>query len=85
MDALLIEAEAEKRIEQSSAPDLGHVVCNFRHGILTLYGVVPNFHARYIAQKLVQGIEGIAVIDNQLVVSAKKRSPAIGSKIDVRQ
>ena len=62
MDALPIEAEAEKHIEQSSVPDLGHVVCSFRHGILTLYGFVPNFHARYVAQKLVQEIEGIAVM-----------------------
>ena len=78
MDALPIEAEAEKRIAQSSVPDLIHVVCSFRHGILTLYGVVPNFHARHVAQQLVQEIEGITVIDNQLVVSTKKTSTVIG-------
>jgi hypothetical protein len=80
MDALLIEAEAEKRIEQSSVPDLGHVLCRFRHGILTLYGVVPNFHARYVAQELVQEIKGIEVIDNQLVVSPKKATSVLVSE-----
>ena len=78
MDALLIEAEAEKRIAQSSVPDLSQVVCSFRHGILTLYGVVPNLLARYVAQQLVREIEGITVIDNQLVVSTKETSTVIG-------
>lgn len=58
---------------KSSESGLKHVLLH-HHGILTLYGVVPNF--RYVAQKLVQEIDGIAVIDNQLVVSA----PMIGSQ-----
>ena len=73
-NARLIEAEAEKCMEQSLYPELRRILCNFRHGILTLYGVVSNFRVRQIAQDLVQGIEGIEVIDNQLAVAPKQAS-----------
>jgi hypothetical protein len=71
---LLIEAEAERRLQQSLYPEMRCVLCSFRHGILTLYGVVPTFHVRQIAQELVQGLEGIEIIDDQLVVKAKEES-----------
>jgi hypothetical protein len=71
----LIEEEAEKRMQQSLYPELRRVLCNYRHGILTLYGVVSSFHVRQIAQELVQDLEGIEIIDNQLVVEEKKVSP----------
>jgi len=76
----LIEVEAERRLQQSLYPELRRILCNFRHGILTLYGVVSSFHVRQIAQELVQGLEGIEIIDNQLVVTAKEGSatPANG-------
>jgi hypothetical protein len=70
-----IEADADMRLQQSLYPELRRVLCNYRHGILTLYGVVSSFHVRQIAQELVQGLEGIEVIDNQLVVAEKKASP----------
>lgn len=76
--ARLIEEEANKRIQQSLYPQLKKTVCTFRHGILTLYGVVSSFHVRQIAQELIQGIPGIEIIDNQLVVATKKSSPATG-------
>jgi osmotically-inducible protein OsmY len=71
----LIEEEADKRLQQSLYPELRRVLCNYRRGILTLYGVVSSFHVRQIAQELVQGLEGIEIIDNQLVVAEKKASP----------
>jgi len=75
-NARRIEAEAEKCLGQSLYPELKRVRFDFRHGILTLYGVVSNFHARQIAQELMQGIEGIQIIDNQLLIStpAKQKS-----------
>ena len=84
VDGRLIEEEAERRLQQSLYPELRRVLCNFRHGILTLYGVVSNFHVRQIAQELVQGLEGIEIIDNQLVVTAKEASatPADGGMAD---
>src|SRR5690349_19849146 len=57
----LIEEEADKRLQQSLYPELRRILCNYRHGILTLYGVVSSFHVRQIAQELVQGLEGIEV------------------------
>src|SRR6266446_7369398 len=77
----LIEEEADKRLRQSLYPELRRVLCNYRHGIMTLYGVVSSFHVRQIAQELVQGLEGIEIIDNQLVVATKKASPVSGSEV----
>jgi hypothetical protein len=73
-DARLIEAEAEKRLQQSQYPEIRGVLCKFRHGTLTLNGVVPTFHVRQIAQELVQGLERVQILDNQLVVKARKGS-----------
>ena len=66
----LIEAEAEMRLQQSLYPEKQRVLCSFRHGILTLYGVVSTFHVRQIAQELVQGIKGVDFVNNRLVVQA---------------
>ena len=77
----LIEEEADKRLRQSLYPELRRVLCNYRHGIMTLYGVVSSFHVRQIAQELVQGLEGIEIIDNQLVVAEKKVSPISSSGV----
>ena len=77
----LIEEEANKRLQQSFYPELRRILCNFRRGIMTLYGVVSSFHVRQIAQELVQGLEGIEIIDNQLVVATKKASPVSGSEV----
>jgi osmotically-inducible protein OsmY len=71
-DDRLIEAEAEKRLQQSLYPEMRRVLCSFRHGILTLTGVVPTSYVRQIAQELVQGLDGVDIIDNQLVVKAKE-------------
>ena len=75
VNARLIEEEANKRLQQSLYAELKKTICTFRHGILTLYGVVSSFHVRQIAQELIQGVEGIEIIDNQLVVATKKSSP----------
>ena len=77
----LIEEEADKRLRQSLYPELRRVLCNYRHGIMTLYGVVSSFHVRQIAQELVQGLEGIEIIDNQLVVAEKKALPISSSGV----
>src|SRR5262249_8389396 len=84
-NARLIEGEVEKRLEQSLYPELRRVLCNFKHGILTLYGVVSNLHLRQVAQDLIQGIEEIKIIDNQLIISmpAKQRSRVLLQKTAV--
>jgi hypothetical protein len=73
--ARLIEAEGNARLRQSLYPELKHVTCTFRHGIITLYGVVSSFHIRQIAQELIQDLEGIVVIDNQLAVANDPTPP----------
>jgi osmotically-inducible protein OsmY len=74
------EEEAQKRMNQSLYPEVKRIVCNYRKGKLTLYGVVSSFHARRIAEALVEDLEGVEVVDNQLVVNAPplKSRPGLG-------
>jgi hypothetical protein len=66
-----IEGMAETRLHQSNDVELRQIRCNYRRGILTLYGTVSNFHVRQIAQELIKDLEGIDIIDNQIEVSTE--------------
>lgn len=63
-----IESMAAVRLQESPHLELHQLRCTFCHGILTLSGMVSNYQVRQIAQELIQDLEGIKVIDNQLVV-----------------
>jgi hypothetical protein len=67
--AASIEATAECRLHESSYLELRQIKCTFRRGILTLYGMVSSFYARQVAQELIKDLEGIDIIDNQIVVN----------------
>ena len=75
-DVRYFEEEAQKRMNQSLYPEVKRIVCNYRNGTLTLYGVVSSFHARRIAEELVADLEGVESVDNQLVVNAPVEEPA---------
>ncbi len=66
-----IEGTAESRLHESSYLELHQIKCTFRHGILTLYGMVSSFYARQVAQELIKDLEGIDIIDNQIVVNSQ--------------
>jgi len=69
------EEEAQKRMNQSLYPEVKKVVCNYNNGTLTLHGVVSSFHARRIAEELVEDLEGVEIVDNQLIVNAPAEEP----------
>jgi hypothetical protein len=64
-----VETEAYSRLRESSKPELRCVKFTFERGILTLKGTVSDSQLRRIAQDLIANIEGILIIDNQLVVA----------------
>jgi hypothetical protein len=70
-----IEGKAESRLYESTYSELHHIECTFRHGILTLCGTVSTFFVRQIAQELIEDLEGIEIIDNQLVVVRDQTTP----------
>ncbi len=65
------EAEAQFRLCQSDNVELHRIQCTFHRGILTLLGVVSSSRVRQVAQEFVRDLNGIQVIDNQLVIAEK--------------
>ena len=63
------EAQAQFRLCQSDNLELHRIQCTFHRGILTLHGVVSSSHVRQVAQEFVRDLNGIQVIDNQVVIS----------------
>jgi osmotically-inducible protein OsmY len=63
-----VKAVAEARLRESR--DLaGHpTACEFREGTLTLRGRVPTYSLKQAARRLLEGIHGVKVIDNQIDV-----------------
>jgi osmotically-inducible protein OsmY len=49
---------------------LRSVICEFRHGILTLRGRLPTFFHKQMAQEVVNGLNGVSQIVNQIEVMA---------------
>jgi osmotically-inducible protein OsmY len=64
-----VETAAEAKLRRSSYPEVGCVRCEFREGILTLWGRVTTYFLKQIAQAVVIGVEGVVGVDNQLEVA----------------
>jgi osmotically-inducible protein OsmY len=72
-----LEEEAQKRMQQSLYPEVKRIACVYRNGALTLSGIVSSFYARRIAEELVKDLEGIDIVNNELViVMPPESSPA---------
>ncbi len=61
-------AEAGTRLAASGYVALRQIRCESRDGVLFLHGCVPSYHLKQLAQTLVRGIEGVAVIVNSVQV-----------------
>ena len=67
-----VVAQAAAELRRSSYAAVRRVVCDFRDGVLTLTGRVPNYYQKQIAQTLIQfRIQGVA-IRNELEVSIRR-------------
>ncbi len=68
VEVLLI---AESRLRNSQYAALRHVWCEYRDGVLVLYGRLPSHYLKQVAQSLVQDVDGILGVLNQIEVLAK--------------
>jgi osmotically-inducible protein OsmY len=73
-----LEEQAQKRLQQSLYPEVKRIACVYRNGALTLSGVVSSFHARRIAEELVEDLEGIETVNNELVIRDPAKDNATG-------
>jgi osmotically-inducible protein OsmY len=67
-----VESVAQARLQRSSYPEVGCVCCEFRGGILTLWGRVSTYFLKQVAQALVFGVDGVVGVDNQLEVVPRR-------------
>ena len=70
-----IEEKAESRLHGFDHLELSQIRCGFHHGILTLTGTVSSCEIRHVAQELIKDLNGIEIIDNQIIVNEKELAP----------
>jgi hypothetical protein len=69
----IIREEAHRLLQESPYRELWEVTCDFEDGVLTLWGCVPSFFLKQIAQAIVFVMEHVDTINNQLEVVASSR------------
>lgn len=59
---------AERRLSQSPYIELRRVSCSVCEGVLTLFGSVPSYYLKQMAQNVVDCLPGVQRIENCLEV-----------------
>ena len=65
----LLSRQVQRRLQESSYRAVRHVSVAQRVGVLTLFGRVPTFYLKQIAQSIAGKVEGVQAIDNQIEVA----------------
>ncbi len=73
-DAHRIAASAMQCWASSGYAALTHIDCCCRQGVLFIFGVVPSYYFKQMAQESIRVVEGIDKIVNQLTVQAKDQA-----------
>src|SRR5437773_2283166 len=63
-----VEEAAGVRLHQAGHLGLRRICCRWHNGTLTLSGTVRSYYLKQLAQERVQGLDGVAVIDNRVEV-----------------
>ncbi len=69
---------ARATLRQSSYFELRDIDCDFSGGILTLYGRVPSYHLKQLAQSFVANVPGVVEVHNRLEVSTPSVPRSVG-------
>jgi osmotically-inducible protein OsmY len=64
-----VEASAQELLGRSPHQELHGIRCSFFEGVLVLTGTVSTFFLWHTAQSALQGVRGVELIDNRLVVT----------------
>jgi len=59
---------AERRLRQSPYIELRRISCCVREGVLTLFGSVPSYYLKQMAQNVVGRLPGVQGVENCLEV-----------------
>lgn len=63
-----VQESAEARLRQTSHRSIQQVRCEFSDGVLTLFGQLPSFYQKQLAQEAVVDLEGVQQVLNQIEV-----------------
>ena len=75
-DQAKIRELAERSLRSNPYLALKNVSCDWLDGVLVLWGCLPTYYLKQIAQEVVAPLQGVARIDNQIqVVTAGFRPP----------
>jgi hypothetical protein len=64
---------AEAELHRGPYRALRNVTCAFKGGTLILYGRLPSYHLKQIAQTAVASLPGVERIDNRIDVAVSHR------------
>jgi osmotically-inducible protein OsmY len=63
--------EAQRLLHASSYSALCDISCLARDGVLYLYGRLPSYYLKQVAQEIASGVEGVRLVMNRIEVSGK--------------
>jgi hypothetical protein len=70
-----IRASAERRLRSNSYLALRNLSCDWHEGVLVLWGCLPTYYLKQVAQAAVAPLEGVERIENRIrVVPPASRS-----------
>ena len=67
-----ILAQAKTRLQRSLYRPCRYVSCNCHDGVLSLFGHLPSYYLKQVAQATVSDIDGLELVNNRIRVT---RSP----------
>src|SRR5262245_37074542 len=70
--------EAEARLRGSGYLALRGVTCEARDGALHLYGCLPSYYLKQMAQSIATEVDGVCRVANHIVVVAPPRRVPVG-------
>ena len=73
-DAPSIAEVAMERLRESPYKAMRRVSCEFKHGVLFLRGRLFSTHEKQVAQRIVEGIDGVPRVVNEIEVGWHRHS-----------
>lgn len=71
-----IRRRAEDRLRRSGYLAMSNVSCDAHEGVVYLYGRLPSYYLKQIAQAVAAGVEGVRRVVNRIEVCAPARPQA---------
>ncbi len=69
IDGLAVAEAAQRRLQRSPYQSIRNVLCRCDGGNLLLYGTLPTYYHKQVAQEAVAHLDGVAYVVNEIVVA----------------